>query len=135
VTDLRYVSSPRIAVGTRVHGRNRWTDERLAGEVVSLSRGIDGRVYAEVRNDAGVPTDRAGGLALAVVDDLRPERIRCRRPELIPDPRHTAGTPQGDGYRCASCGRTIWFIRDGRAEDGERLTHDAWLAEQPGRAF
>jgi hypothetical protein len=54
--------------------------------------------------------------------------MTCHRPALIPDRQHTAGVPQGTGYRCANCGQTIWFIRDGRAPDGQRLTHSERLA-------
>lgn len=122
------MNAPRIAVGSLVRGRNHWTGERVDGTVERLEHSdLDGNVYAEVRTNTG--------LGRAIVADLAPEPIRCRRPATIPSPRNTGGVPQGDGYRCANCGRTVWYIRDGYATGGERLTHDAWVAVQPRHAF
>lgn len=130
-------TSRRIAVESRVRGRNRWTGEEIRGQVESIERSdLDGKVYVAVRPFAGVPCDRSGGLALALADDVTVIPTRCRRPEPADDPTHkVVHQPQGSGYRCRNCGQTIWYIRDGRAEGGERLTHDAWLSLQPSRAF
>lgn len=118
-TDLRVYG--RIAIESRVHGRNVYTDEYVHGDVTSLSRSaIDGQVYAEVSG------------SLIPADALTVDRITCRRPATIDDNRFTGGQPQGSGYRCANCGRTIWYIRD---RGSERLTHDAALSESDAHAF
>ena len=125
--------SGRIALGSRVRGRNHWTDERVGGVVEKLERSdLDGKVYVTVRSYRGKEQ-------LAIISDLALEPIHCRRPELIPAglgaKTHYVPDEQDSGYRCANCGHSIWFIRDGRAPGGERLTHDAALAESPTHGF
>jgi hypothetical protein len=117
--------SGRIAIDSRVWGTNHWTGERFSGYVTRLFRSdLDRRVYLET-SDGG----------RAVIDDAHLRRTQCRRPETIPSTKYTGGEPLRSGYRCANCGQPIWWIRDGRAEDGERLTHDAALAAAPSHAF
>ena len=55
--------SPALWTGDRVTGHNRFTDETVAGSLVSLEEGFDGVVYATVETRDGesrfVPQDAA----------------------------------------------------------------------------
>ena len=113
--------SGNIAVDSEVRGRNHFTGEIVSGTVTSLTRsGLDNKVYAVVTKN--------GSESFIMASDLTPDRIRCRRPILVD--AHDGKTyyvPQGTGYRCGNCGKTIWFYR-GRDAWKDTVTHDAVLA-------